>query len=265
MSHNDWIFLRGLARENAHWGDFPAQFAQSLPGVALHAIDLPGNGQYWRAPSPLSLREMAACVRAQARQRLGHSQPCHVLAVSLGGMLALEWLRQQPEEIAGAVLINTSLKKLNPLHQRLSWRAWPELLAIALRRDDRARERAILALTSQRPIDAWRVEAHALAYQRHPISHANLLRQLWAAASYCPPLALPPVPVLLLNSLGDRMVAPACSQALAQHFGLPLKTHPWAGHDLPLDDPAWTIQAVADWLDERKVLPIGLSRSKGCA
>jgi hypothetical protein len=28
---------------------------------------------------------------------------------------------------------------------------------------------------------------------------------------------------------------------------LPLQEHPGAGHDLPLDDPAWLAHAIAGW------------------
>jgi hypothetical protein len=52
-----------------------------------------------------------------------------------------------------------------------------------------------------------------------------------------------------MNSLGDRMVDPACTQAIAREWNVTPKTHPWAGHDLPLDDPEWVALAVAEWLE----------------
>jgi pimeloyl-ACP methyl ester carboxylesterase len=55
------------------------------------------------------------------------------------------------------------------------------------------------------------------------------------------------LPVLLLNSLGDRMVDPGCTQAIARAWQIEPKTHPCAGHDLPLDDPGWVVEAVVDW------------------
>lgn len=245
----DWIFLRGLTRENAHWGDFPERFAQALPGARAHMIDLPGSGEYWREASPTALQEMTERVRERALLRADGRAPRFLFAVSLGGMIAFDWVCRHPQEIAGAVLVNASLGGVSPLHRRLRWRIWPEMFAIALRRDTRTRERAILALTSQAPIDEARLDAHVQAYRQRPISHANLLRQLKAATGYRPASSLPGVPVLLLGSLGDRMVDPRCSQDIAERFGLPLRTHPWAGHDVPLDDPAWTILACKEWLE----------------
>ena len=40
---SNWVFLRGLTRESAHWGDFPQRFAAALPGARVHLIDLAGN------------------------------------------------------------------------------------------------------------------------------------------------------------------------------------------------------------------------------
>jgi hypothetical protein len=44
------------------------------------------------------------------------------------------------------------------------------------------------------------------------------------------------------------MVDPGCTEAIARAWSLETQTHPWAGHDLPLDDPPWVIGAVGEWL-----------------
>lgn len=247
---SEWVFIRGLVRESAHWDELPEAFARAVPGARVRLVDLPGNGGHWQRASPLSIRETMEAVRAELGADT--SVPRYLLAISLGGMVALEWIGRHPEEIAGAVLINTSLSSLSPLYRRLNWRAWPAVMGALVKCDVAARERAILRLTSRSAADdPDRIEARVHAYRRHPIRRANVFRQLWAAARYRPPSAVPAVPVLLLNSLGDRLVSPACSVAIAQHWRLPLKTHPDAGHDLPLDDPEWVIGSVVAWLDAR--------------
>jgi hypothetical protein len=50
--------------------------------------------------------------------------------------------------------------------------------------------------------------------------------------------------VLLLTSAQDGLVDTRCSLALAQAWHCDIESHPWAGHDLPLDDAAWVIEAV---------------------
>jgi hypothetical protein len=76
----------------------------------------------------------------------------------------------------------------------------------------------------------------------------NEIRQILAAARFKPNLHSPNQPVLLLNSLGDRLVSPACSLAIHQRYGLPIYTHPTAGHDLPNDDGQWVVRHLQNWL-----------------
>jgi pimeloyl-ACP methyl ester carboxylesterase len=166
-------------------------------------------------------------------------------------MVAVEWARRYPAELAGAVLINTSLRGLNPLYQRLAWRCWPLLVRTALTRDATRREARILQLTSaltEIPPDL--IARRVMIQQAHPVRLSNVFRQLWAAARYAAPSDKPLIPLLLLNSAGDTMVAPQCSLTIAQRWEVPLKTHTWAGHDLPLDDPAWVVDTVVDWLNQ---------------
>ena len=88
---------------------------------------------------------------------------------------------------------------------------------------------------------AWRRE--------RPVSVANALRQLRAAARYRAPAVRPPVPLLVLASAGDDLVDPRCSQALASAWHCALAIHRDGGHDLPLDDPQWVVRTLTDWLD----------------
>ena len=39
----NWLLLRGLAREQRHWEDFPAILERTLPGTRVHRLDLPGQ------------------------------------------------------------------------------------------------------------------------------------------------------------------------------------------------------------------------------
>ena len=239
-----WVLLRGLTREAGHWGGFPDALAARLPGRVLMP-DLPGNGALHGETSPLRMAEMAERCRAQLRAQAAEP-PYHVVALSLGAMAALAWGAAHPREIAAGVLINTSLRGLQPLHRRLRPTALAALPALLLGRDDAARERSILRLTSRRVAQvppAW------LTLRReHPVSRANALRQLLAAAAFSAPASPPPVPLLLLASRGDELVDARCSEALAARWRLPLALHPDAGHDLPLDDGGWVVERIARWL-----------------
>ncbi len=181
-------------------------------------------------------------------QERGLAPPYHLLALSLGGMVALEWASRYPAEVARCVLINTSMRPYNPFYQRLRWRNYPAILALLLRGGLERQEALILRLSRRAGTAPGAVLEQWLAYQRqYPVSRANALRQLRAAARYRAPAAAPAVPLLLLSGAGDQLVDPRCSARLAQAWQAPALVHPDAGHDLPLDAGPWVASTVAGW------------------
>ena len=248
-----WVLLRGLTGERRHWGDLPALFGERVDAARVIALDLPGNGAWHRLPSPASVDAMAAACRADLLSR-GVAPPYHLLAMSLGAMDACAWSLSHPAELAGAVLINTSLRPFSPLTQRLRPRNYATLVRLrlscptahaweqaVLQRTSRAGERSLRE--AEALIDTWGAYRHG-----SPVSAANALRQLLAAARFCAPAAAPATPLLVLASSGDALVDPRCSARLAAQWHCPLATHPWAGHNLPLDDGPWVAAQGAGWL-----------------
>lgn len=254
-----WILLRGLTRESGHWGAFPAQLAAHLPQARILPLDLPGNGTRHRERSPLRIGDMLADCRTRLAAQ-GIDGPLHLLAMSLGAMVALAWASEHPEQLAGGVLINASCAGLNPFYRRLRPSGYPALLGVLAGRDARAREAAILCLTSARAdsavLDEW------LALRRHhPVTLLNALRQLTAAARFRLPPRRPAVPLLLLSGARDALVDPRCSATLANCWRLPHLEHPDAGHDLPLDDGDWVAERIAAWQGHAPWPPTGTTRA----
>ncbi len=247
-----WVLLRGLTREAGHWGGFPALLQARLGDVRVLTPDLPGNGALHAQVSPLTVPEMAQACRA-ALQAQGAAPPYHLVAMSLGGMVAVEWASRFPQEIASAVLINTSLRGISSLHWRLRPANWPWLLRLAWQWGQPRRcEATVLRLTS-RAHHAGTAEGEALLREwqalreQHPVSAANALRQLWAAARYRAPAQRPALPLLVLTSARDGLVDTRCSQRLALRWQATLGIHPTAGHDLPLDDGVWVAEEIGAW------------------
>jgi pimeloyl-ACP methyl ester carboxylesterase len=235
------VLLRGLGRSKEHWGPFLDRFRAAFSPVL--APDLPGAGVRHGVASPASVGEVLASVRAE----LGGGGPRWLVGLSLGGMVVDAWTRAHPGEVAGAVLINTSVGGLARPWQRVRPAAARQILVAIATTDPLARERRIYHLTSNRPErTAITVPGWAALAQRQPVSRANVLRQLLAAARHRagPPS---PAPTLILASTQDRLVDPACSRALAAHLGAPLQEHPTAGHDLPLDEPDWVVDRIREW------------------
>lgn len=245
-----WVFLRGLIRESQHWGSFVTQFAQTVPGSRVMALDLPGNGALHARISPLNVNAMVEDCRAQLA-RASVVPPYHLLAMSLGGMVAVAWASAYPDEVAAQVLINTSMRPFSAFHERLKPASYAALLGLALGRATPAQwERTIWRLTSNHDTESV-LPAWIALRQQHPVSRMNALRQLVAASRFSAPATRPANPTLVLVSEQDRLVSAVCSLALAQHWQCDLRVHPTAGHDLALDDGSWIAAQVRDWLIRR--------------
>ena len=242
-----WVLLRGLVRESRHWGYFLNSFQNSFPEEQVLAVDLPGNGCNHRMTSPTSIANMVEATRAIV-QAHGVSEPCKVLAVSMGGMIATQWARRYPSELAAQVLVNTSMRPFSTFTERLRPANYGRILRLAMGGFEPSHtEQTILDMTSNQQHPhllsdwvQWRRES--------PVSASNALRQLWAASRYRGPLHQPSVPTLLLGSEQDRLVSVACSKAISSAWGAELRLHPSAGHDLPLDDGAWVIRQIQEWM-----------------
>jgi len=258
-----WILLRGLARESRHWGDFVPLLQSAFPEARITLLDLPGTGCFYQQTSPSSIKAITDSIRRHALDNGLLQQPVTILALSLGAMVAWEWMRRYPEDICGAVLMNTSFADVSPFYQRLRWQSYRSFIALAMTRNLHKRESGILQLTSNRRTQRKQItNAWEKIQTERPINLKNSVRQIIAAASYRPGDIKPRQPVLLLNGLGDRLVAPACSESIHKKWQLELRRHLWAGHDLTLDDGAWVVSQLKDWLDQKSF--IHHERLHGC-
>lgn len=246
-----WLFLRGLAREQRHWGDFGQRFEQEIAGARVHCLDLPGTGSEWGREAPTEVSDTVLDVRERwLARRHNESHPWALLSMSLGGMVAMEWARLFPNDFSRLVVINASAGGISAPWQRIRWRSVPTLLTAVAVSDHKARERLVLAATtthlSRRTADTT-AEAWAALAGHRPIGRQVFVNQMKAAARFRFAGGLD-VPTLILASAGDRLVNPSCSVRLAHRLGAPLAMHPTAGHDIPLDDPAWVSKTVSEWL-----------------
>lgn len=245
MSH--WIFLRGLTRESRHWGDLPDRWVAHGLGRPL-TIDLPGNGTARDVPVPANVRGITEAVR-HAAQASGLAGPWCVLAMSLGAMVATDWAQAWPEDIAGLVLINTSMRPFSVATERLRPGNWAAILGMARHWHDRVRcERTVHRLTCER-LDTRDADlANWVDIARSaPVTREAALRQLMAAARFRARRTPPACPTLIVSSDADALVNPSCSAGLAHGWSQPNVRHvrhPWAGHDLPHDDPQWLCGTV---------------------
>lgn len=243
-----WVLIRGLAREYAHWFEFPELLSERL-GVQVIGLDLPGCGTQWQEAVPLTVAANARHLAGRLRHAYGvPARPWGVLGLSFGGMVAMALAELFPAWFSHLVLVNSS-SRLSPTHDRIYPRGAAELIRVASLRDIQERERAVYSLVS-----ALSGSARERCVQRsvelalvHPVRRSTVARQLAAAARFTPSRRAAPR-TLILSSTNDRLVNPKASAKLAGFFDAQARVHPTAGHELTLDDPEWVVSRINTWL-----------------
>ncbi|MCG7499450.1 alpha/beta hydrolase [Vibrio sp. Of7-15] len=244
------VLLRGLIREQRHWGRILTLLDERL-SKRIICIDIPGNGQYFKEDSPETIQAMTDWVTNEL-DRYGVEEAIDILSISMGGMIAADMMERYPSKVNSAVLINSSMKPYSPFYYRLKVRIYPKIIR-ALFSKASQREKLILSMTSNRYCENHLVQKKWVDWQKEcPVKQENVLRQLRAAAQFkC--VHKPKQPVLILSSVKDQMVNHECSVALARAWQVDIHTHQSAGHDIPLDDPEWVLEQVVCWLEKQSV------------
>jgi pimeloyl-ACP methyl ester carboxylesterase len=245
-----WLLLRGLTRDQRHWGRFRELFAAALGGE-VQGIDPPGFGTQHARRSPSTIEAITDDIRDRFTDVRGDGE-WSILGISLGGMVTLDWISRYRSDFVGAVVINSSTADTVPFADRFSRHATQTILGVLARRElgkPERLERAILGLSSNLPAD--QLDPIALqwaAWNREcPPSRASVLAQVKAGLGFKLPSDIT-TPVLVLTSAQDRLVSHRSSKAIAARLGAPIHVHTTAGHDLATDDPDWITAQVREWL-----------------
>lgn len=245
MGKVNWILLRGLGRESGHWGPFTEQFRRRFPSDAVLTVDYPGVGARENEKAPLTVPRLAQGI-ATALTTWNPSETI-VVGHSLGGMVAMALASQYPD-LKGLVLINTSASGVNRWQERVQIPAAVEMAEVFATGNLRQREEKILRLVSRQPESHGEIlQIWVKLAQERPISRQVIVKQLLAAARFRLPQISSQTAKLVLAGLGDSLVNPGCSKALGERLKVPVRFHPWAGHELSLDDPEWLLTEVERW------------------
>ncbi|MER0169529.1 MAG: alpha/beta hydrolase [Nitrosomonas sp.] len=238
-----FVLLRGLWREARHWGKFTDQLQQQFPAALISTPDIPGNGMRNHETSPDTIAAMTDALR----QQINSNHPIRLIALSMGGMMAIDWMTRYPTEIEAAVLINTSARPLSPFYHRLRWTAYAHVPRL-LFHSRAEREADILRLTSNRhQHDKKLLESWQQWQRQNPVAPASARNQFLAALKFSV-TTKPQQPLLIVTSRADRLVDYRCSQKFARTWNTDYVEHESAGHDLPLDEPEWLVQRIYGWL-----------------
>lgn len=240
-----WILLRGLARGTGHWGSFAQKIQEKFPNDEFEFLNLPGNGERFQEESPSEISGFVKDLRASS-QFVQEGKSFNILAVSLGAMVAVEWMNEYPHEVLKATLVCTSASDFSPFYDRFRVRNYlPILRLIAetnLRINPANWERDILNIVANSHDRREAEIGTMIEYtKQNPMQIKNILRQLRAAARYKFPKEAPG-DIKIIGSYGDRLVSPRCSLKIAENWKLKATMHPWAGHDIAVDDPQWLLE-----------------------
>lgn len=241
IAPDQWVLIRGLARESAHWGEFIPQLQQAFPASEIICVDLPGTGKTIEAASPWSIASITDWARAETN--LSPTSRRGFIGLSLGGMVVWDWLKRYPQDASLGVILNTSFADLSPFYDRLSWKQYPKMLKLAFMRDRRKREKEIIQMVCNCSNQAPILEAWLEIQKKRPVTSSTILRQLVAAAAFRSGNK-PQQPTFVMGSKADQLVSPRCSRRIHQHHHLPIVEHDWAGHDITTDDGEWVAERI---------------------
>lgn len=242
-----FILLRGLGREQQHWGSLPAILSAHFPDAKIETPDLAGSGILKDLSSPLKLENYIHSLTKQidTLQPINDSNNMTVLiGLSFGAMIALHWYAKKSEKFSHLLLINSS-SQLSHFYDRINLSSVIPQLSSLLSNDTQASEVARYKLTCNKmPIDASVINEWVNIQQQHPVKWRNLIKQLVAASLFTPPKQeqlndKKKANITIFASENDQLVNVCCSEKLAQYYEVAIVYHPWAGHDLPQDDPQW--------------------------
>jgi pimeloyl-ACP methyl ester carboxylesterase len=230
---HDVILLPGLACDATLWRD-------QVPVLSVrHRVAVTDvHGRFDTLP------EMAAALLAE------HAGELVLCGTSMGGMVALEAVRQAPQRIKALALLGTSARADTP-----------ELLALRRQAIDRfetgeaeavIRANVMFAFHPRAQADAELVATYVDIVLRGGAQ--ALIRQnraIMARADLLPTLPSIRCPALVVCGDGDVLTPPEHSRELAQGIpGARLEVLAECGHLLTLEQPARINTLLLDWLDQ---------------
>lgn len=237
--------MRGLARASHHWAGFDKILQEAYPHSKVLALDACGNGNVSTRKSGYKISQYIGPLREEFLNLSRDIQgQWNVFGLSMGGMIALEWLKLFPNDFSTGTIVNSSAANIAGPLSRLQPSGIKHVLKIMAYKDPKKREMQVLKMVSvnsdlhQDLLEEW-VELS----KKYPTTPDNARRQLIACALFRAPEKIQNK-TLFLVSEKDAMVSPECTKSLAKKYNSILESNPNAGHDISLDDPKWVVEML---------------------
>lgn len=251
MSKPTRIFLIiGLTKESAHWDEnFIDNLKKRFNTEDIIAVDLPGAGEFLDKKSPMSMEGVVKETRANYAKYFEGDSHNIMVSVSLGGMVATEWIKHYPADFERFVIINSSFRGFSPVYKRVQPWAMKKFFSIFLAGSEEQREHHVIEMCCNNA-DVYDHTKHKwikLAKER-PMSHGNMVRQLLAGARYSPDHK-PEIPTLIIAAKHDKLAHYTCSEKLHSKWGgdIHIMEDENIGHGIHIDAPEELATVIHDW------------------
>lgn len=235
------ILLPGLASDAALWRDqLPPLQARGPVQVSQVHSEFP------------TLPEMAAGLLAQ------HEGPLVLIGTSMGGILALEVLRQAPQRVTALAMLGSSARPDTP--ELIKLRSEAVKLYESGRMDEVLRPNVAFAFHRSKARDpALIADYMAMMARAGGAQLAQQNRAIMARVDSRPLLPSIRCPVLVVCGDSDLLTPPECSREIAEAVPhAQLEILPECGHLLTWEQPQRINQLLISWLDslDRQAAPI---------
>ena len=246
------FLLIGLTKASLHWDQTFIQTLKDLYQTEdVIPFNIPGNGPLNDLQTPFGIPAIVKSMRdIHAKQLVRDDDRPHLLiSISLGGMLATEWLNQYPRDFDRLVIINSSFKGFSPVWKRVQPTAMKKFIQIFLAPTSEKKEELITEMCGNNPDrrnnvrDSW-VEID----KQFPLTKANLIKQTFSGALYNPK-HIPTLPKLIIACKHDRLAHYSCSQKIHEKWGgeFHLIEDPLVGHGVHFDAPTKLATTIHNW------------------
>lgn len=250
MKHNiSYLFLRGLTRNHMHWRR--RESYEDILGQKVYFLDPPGFGRNHKLTSPNSIQKITDYIKS-VWDGIAVTDPDSkkvIVGLSLGGMIALDWMARHPQDWTGAVMINSSVSNLSWPWERIR----PRNILIApkyfLSVSAKAIEEVIFEATCNTTDKKEAIIKNWTEIRKnYPYSKLSAFNQLFAASRFvAPEIEKIKAPALILTGKKDRLVSYKCSVAIAQKYNFEIKYSEKSGHDMAVDDDLWMLQQIKEF------------------
>jgi 3-oxoadipate enol-lactonase len=237
------LFVHGFPLSRGAW---QKQVAALRSSYRVIAPDLRGFGESEAGTGATTMAQFAEDLHALLQQLA--TGPVVLIGHSMGGYVALAFVRQYPEMVRGLVLVSTKAGKDTPEAAAARRATAENVQAKGVQVVIQAMSRKMLAADNQ---DRGMVEqVRGFMAPSKPAGVIGALLGMAERPDATAQLAQISVPTLVITGADDTLIPPAESEALAQAIpGSQLNIIPHAGHLVAFEQPDKFNHVFEEWLN----------------